>query len=320
MMGTYVHFRTGEGYRGDIPSRLNFALVGLFTALAGFQLFVLPLWLLPLSKWWALLLIACLLSTTTNWSLIHEAIHRLLGGDVRINEACGRLLAILFGSPLEMLRFAHLLHHQLNGTPADRPEHYEAAKTSRAMAAIRYYPYLVIGIYAAEVASTFACLMPKSVLERMTRLFPVEHGADARAAAYLLQPARLVQIRIDAFLVILVYALAFLCYGPFWPLLALSILARGVIVSVADNSYHYRAPLGCGPASAYNFKLRWSAGILNFNLHRIHHAHPNLSWVRLPDAFRADAERCDSGYVSALLQQFRGPISDRDYARLSQRS
>jgi fatty acid desaturase len=315
-----VHSRTGDGYRADIPSRLNFALVGFFTALAGFQLFVLPLWVLPLNSWWALMLIACALSSTTNWSLIHEAIHRLLAANVRSNEAWGRLLAVLFGSPLEMLRFAHLLHHQLNGTPADRPEHYDAAKSSRARAAVRYYPYLVIGIYAAEVASTFACLMPRRVLERMTRLFPIEHGADARAAAYLLQRARLLQIRIDACFVILIYALAFWCYGQFWPLLALSILARGVLVSVADNSYHYRAPLGSGAGSAHNFRFRWGAGILHFNLHRVHHAHPTLPWARLPDAFRADAEHCDSGYLSALLHQFRGPISDRDYARLSERS
>ena len=320
MKGNTVYSTKGEGYRADIPLRLNLVLVAVFVGLACAQLFVLPLWLLPTNRLWAIVLFASMLSTTTNWSLIHEAIHRLLAPVARANDACGRVLAILFGSPLEMLRFAHLLHHQLNGTPADRPEYYETGATSRVKAAMRYYPYLVMGIYAAEVAGTFVCFLPRPVLMRFTRLFPMEHGADARAQAYLLQPSRLLQIRIDAISVILIYGLAFWFYGGYWPVLVLSILARGMMVSIADNSYHYGAPLGAGAGSAQNFRLAWSAGILNFNLHRVHHAHPNLSWARLPDALRADGDRCDRGYVSAQLAQFRGPISNREYARFSQSS
>lgn len=292
-------------------------LVGTIAALQCVQLFLLPLWLFPANSLWALLLIVCVLSTTTNWSLIHEAIHRLLAPTTRANDSCGRILAILFGAPLELLRFAHLLHHQLNGTAADRPEYFAASRTSRTRAAIRYYPTLVLGIYAAEVGGTLACLMPRPVLERLTRFFPAEHGADARAAAYLLQPKRLLELRLDACAVILVYAVSFWCYGHFWPLLALSIVGRGVLVSVADNSYHYRAPMDAGAGSALNFRFSLAGGILNFNLHRIHHAHPNLPWSGLPGAFRADGDRYDSGYVSALLRQFRGPVSDEDYARLS---
>jgi fatty acid desaturase len=320
MRESTLHSTRSESYRVDIPWQLNSMLVGIFVALAGLQLFVLPLWLLPANGLWALVLIACVLSTTTNWSLIHEATHRLLASGARANEACGRLLAIFFGSPLGMLRFAHLLHHQLNGTPADRPEYFETARKSRRTVAIGYYPYLVFGIYAAEIAGTFACLMPRPVLERMTRLFPVEHGADARAAAYLLLPKRLRQLRFDACAVISIYGLSFWCYGRLWPLLALSIVARGVLVSIADNSYHYGAPMAAGAGSAHNLRFGLGSGILNFNLHRVHHAHPNLPWIRLPDAFRADGEHYDGGYVAAHLRQFRGPVSDKDYARLSGRS
>jgi fatty acid desaturase len=317
MKGTALSSARSESYSAAIPWRLNIVLVGIIAALQCVQLFVLPLWLLPADGWWALVLFACVLSTTTNWSLIHEAIHRLLAPSTRANETYGRLLAILFGAPLEILRFAHLLHHQLNGTAADRPEHFETARTSRARAAIRYYPYLVFGIYGAEIAGTIASLMPRSALERMTCLFPAEHGADTRAAAYLLQPKRLLELRFDASAVILIYGFSFWCYGRFWPLLALSIVARGILVSVADNSYHYGAPMAAGAGSAHNLKFSFGSGILHFNLHRIHHAHPNLPWIRLPDAFHADGEQYDGGYVSALLRQFRGPVSDKDYARSS---
>jgi fatty acid desaturase len=315
-----LYCTTGESYCADIPWRLNITLVGIFIAVAGFQLFMLPLWLLPLNSLWSLVLVACVLSTTTNWSLIHEAIHRLLAPGRRANDACARLLTILFGAPFEILRFAHLLHHQLNGTPSDRPEYFDAAKASRAAVAVRYYPYILFGIYAAEIASTIACLMPRPVLKRLTRLFPAEHGADARAAGYLLQPRRLAELRVDACAVILIYGLSSWCYGRFWPLLVLSILTRGVLVSIADNSYHYGAPMGAGAGSAHNLKCSFGAGILHFNLHRIHHAHPSLPWSSLPHAFRADGEIYDGGYGSALLRQFRGPISDKEYARLSGQS
>jgi len=287
----------------------------VFLCVGLFQLFVLPRVLIPISPWWALSLIACAFLTTTNWSLIHEAIHRLLAPDRRLNDNCGRALAIFFGSPFELLRFPHLEHHRLNGTVADRPEHYESALLTRNQAALRYFPKLVLGIYAVEVAGTLICLMPRFVLRRVVRLFPKAHDDENRAEAFLLQPERLRKFRLDACLVILLYALAFWCYGYYWPLLALSIVARGVLVSIADNSYHYGAPLGAGARSAYNLKLSAGRGILNFNLHRVHHLHPALPWSCLPAAFQADAETYDVGYASAMLRQFRGPIADREYAR-----
>lgn len=320
MKGRGLQSSGNESYGATIPWRLNGVLVVIIAALQCIQLFVLPVWLLPANRLWALILIVCVFTTTTNWSLIHEAIHRLLAPNAKSNDACGRLLAVLFGAPFEILRFAHLLHHQLNGTAADRPEYFESARTPRSQAAIRYYPTLVLGIYAAEVLGTLVCLMPRPVIERMSRFFPAEHGADARAAAYLLQPKRLRELRIDAVAIVLIYGLSFWCYGHFWPLLALSIVGRGVLVSVADNSYHYRAPMGAGAESALNFQFAFAGSILHFNLHRIHHAHPNMPWIGLPAAFRADGDHYDCGYMSALLRQFRGPISDREYARLSGRS
>ena len=293
------------------------ALVMALLCLGTFQLFVLPRVLLPVSPWWGLLLIPCVLSTTTNWSLIHEAIHRLLSPDHRLNDAFGRVLAAFFGSPFELLRFPHLEHHRLNGTVADRPEHYECARLTRGEARLRYYPKLVVGIYMAELAGTLICLMPDFVLRRVVRLFPKANEDDDRAETYLLQPGRLAQFRFDACCVIVLYAAAFLCYGPYWPFLALSIVARGVIVSIADNSYHYGAPLGAGPRSAYNLKLPGGAAVLHFNLHRVHHLHPTLPWSGLPAAFEADADKYDVGYASAMLRQFRGPISDREYTRAS---
>jgi fatty acid desaturase len=315
--GQSVNRKADQGAGAAIPLRLNLALVVAFLAIGGFQLFALPTLLHRFGPWWALLLIPCALSTTANWSLIHEAIHRLLAPTQRLNDLCGRALAIFFGSPFESLRFPHLVHHHMNGTVADRPEHYESARHTRRAVAVRYYPNLLIGIYAAELAGTFLCLMPRPLVRRVVNLLPKAHDEDARAESYLLEPNRLARLRVDACAIIALYALAFWCYGPYWPLLVLAILARGVLVSVADNSYHYGAPLGAGPRSAYNLRLPAGAAILHFNLHRVHHLHPTLPWSSLPGAFEADGERHDIGYVSAMLRQFRGPIPDSEYSRVS---
>jgi fatty acid desaturase len=297
-----------------IPARLNIALVGLFLFLSAFQLFLLPVLMLRESAWWGLALAPCVLATTTHWSLIHEAIHKLLAPAARTNDAYGRALSIAFGASFELLRFPHLLHHHMNGTVGDRPEYYVSARRSRILASLLFYPQLLLGIYAVEFAGTIGCLMPRPILRQIARRLPKAGPDDSRAESYLLQPGRLSQIRVDACSVIGVYAIAIWCYGSLWPLLVLSVLARGMIVSVADNSYHYGAPLGAGARSAYNFKFPAGAGILHFNLHRVHHLHPNLPWIGLPAAFEAERELYDIGYVSAMLRQFRGPISDREYA------
>ncbi|HEX2590712.1 MAG TPA: fatty acid desaturase [Rhizomicrobium sp.] len=289
-------------------------LAATLWAIGLFVYYGLPLALLPLSPWFALLLIPAILTTTTNWALMHEAIHNNFHPDGRINNAFGRINGILFGAPYETLKFGHLLHHSINGTPPDRPEYFEPAKQSRLAASLIFYPRLMFGLYAVEVIGAFAVFLPRSVLQKkLTPLFPSESGED-RATRYLLDPRRLTQIRIDAAITIALIALAFWCYGAAWPLLALAILARGVLISFADNGYHYEAPIGQGARAAYNLRLAGGAAILNFNLHQVHHRHPNLPWRALPAAFAADQDTYDGKYFRTMARQLRGPV---DYSTLN---
>jgi fatty acid desaturase len=290
----------------------NAVFAVLLWAIGLFVYFVLPLALLPLSPWFALLLIPAVLTTTTNWALMHEAIHGHFHTNVRINNAFGRISGILFGAPWETLKFGHLLHHSINGTPPDRPEYFEPAKQSRLVASAIFYPRLLFGLYAVEVIGAFYCLLPRAALEKVTPLFPGEIGPQ-RAQRHLLAPQRLMQIRIDALLTIAAMALAFWCYGSAWPLLLAAVFARGTLISFADNGYHYAAPIGQGARAAYNLRLTGGAAILNFNLHQVHHRHPNLPWSALPSAFATDADTYDGPYFRTMARQLKGPI---DYGAL----
>lgn len=302
----------GETLDRTIPVTANAAIAALLWATGLFVYYALPLALLPLSPWYALLLIPAIASTTTNWALMHEAIHGHFNGNPRINEAFGRISGILFGAPYETLKFGHLLHHSINGTPPDRPEYFEPQKQSRLTASLIFYPRLLFGLYAVEVIGAVYCLLPRRALMPITKAFPGDIGPQ-RAERHLLAPQRLTQIRIDALATIAALALAFWCYGAAWPLLLAAVFARGMLISFADNGYHYAAPIGQGARAAYNLRLGGGAAILNFNLHQVHHRHPNLPWTHLPKAFAADADTYDGPYFRTMAKQLKGPI---DYATL----
>ena len=49
--------------------------------------------------------------------------------------------------------------------------------------------------------------------------------------------------------------------------------------------------------------------VLNFNLHRIHHRYPNVPWTQLPEYFVRQSEVYDEHFLTAALNQLRGPIA-----------
>src|SRR5687767_7554139 len=90
--------------------------------LNSYQLFALPLLLLPSNAWWALTLLPLVALNLTLWALIHEAIHQNLPGGPQRNVLTGRFLSIVHGAPFRILQSGHLLHHRYNRTVRERAE------------------------------------------------------------------------------------------------------------------------------------------------------------------------------------------------------
>ena len=112
-----------------------------------FQLFILPLCLLPRSVWWGLCIIPIALMNNPFWALIHEAIHELLSRNPRVNLIVGRALGICFGSPFHVLRLTHLSHHKFNRSPLEKgTEIYNPREVSRLAAGIKYFFYILCGL------------------------------------------------------------------------------------------------------------------------------------------------------------------------------
>ncbi len=302
--------RTGQA----IPTNTNLLLTVLCVFLNLYQYFVLPLVLLPLGGAWALTLIPVALATTTYWAVLHEAFHGQLHPRRSVNAAAGRIMGILFGAPFHVLRFGHLTHHRLNGTPTDRSEVHDPARTSRLRAALVYYPRLFFGLYGTELLSTVLAFLPRPLLRRVVRRIFYEGHAEAqevpdRAVDHLAEGARLWQIRLDSMVILAIFGLSAVCYGADWPLLVLVLCARGLMISFLDNAFHYGTPLG-DVMSSCNLWLpnALSRLMLNFNLHRVHHRHPSLPWSALHRTFAAEDEKYDGGLLPVMLRQLHGPI------------
>jgi fatty acid desaturase len=309
----------GRGDAGHIAWNLALAAV---IAIANLCLFLLvPLWLLPKSTWWLLLLVPVVLLTVTHWALIHEAIHANLHPVKRVNNLLGRGLAILFGAPFRVLRFGHLSHHSLNGRPSERPELYRDGEGPRWRIALVYYARLLFGLYGAEVASGPLSLLPRRMLRPLVRAVFYEGRPDARGMAEraerdLLAPEHLRQARLDALLALGLLGSGLALYGAAWPWLLLALTGRGVLVSFMDNAPHYGGAVH-DPAQGYDLRAPRLLDrlILNSNLHGTHHRHPNLAWTELPEAFAVERGHYDGSWLLTPLRQLAGPLPLREVER-----
>lgn len=300
---------SSTSFHSDSGIRVNAVLVALLVAANLLLLFVVPVWLLPASVWWGLLLVPVALTANTMWSLIHEAIHGHLFAERRWNDCTGRLLCVLYGAPFRALRVAHLLHHRYSRTRRDRTEVYDPARTSRFAAAAGFFIQLLGGMYLIEVLSSLACLLPRRAIDWLAPRLEHPDSTGGLVVRAVREPRALREMRLDTLAIPAVFGLAIWFYGANVWMLATVVLARAALVSIADNSYHYATVLE-QPRLAMNAHApRWiAAALLHFNLHGVHHRYPHLPWFALRAQFEREGGRADIDLATCFLRQLRGPI------------
>ena len=300
-----------------IPDTLNYSLAATHLFVNIFQFFILPLYFLPKSLWWGLILVPFAALNNALWALIHECIHDLFHPSNRINLAVGRLLAIFFGSPFHVLRLTHLSHHKFNRSPLEKgTEIYDPEEISRVKAGFRYYFYILCGLYLLEVSSTLLFFLPPNVFRKLgQRLADRGNVQEKWLARKFTNDKRIREIRIDGTAICVIFGLSAFCYGENWKLFASLLMVRALLISFLDNVYHYRTALNV-TISGYNLWLPrvFSTLLLNFNLHRVHHGNPSVPWAKLPVFFARQSERSDRNFFTAALRQLYGPVPLADLA------
>ncbi|HEX9443510.1 MAG TPA: fatty acid desaturase, partial [Candidatus Binatia bacterium] len=193
---------------------LNFSLAAAHVLVNVGQFFILPVYGLPRSLWWALILLPFAALNNSFWALIHESIHDLLDPSRRVNTAAGRLLAVLFGSPFRLLRLTHLSHHKFNRSLKERgTEVYDPEKTSRWKAGLRHFGQILGGLYLSEVLTPLLFFLPRSLFQRLgKRVIDPDSMHEQWLTRNLMGPASFREIRIDGAAVIIFFGLSAYCY------------------------------------------------------------------------------------------------------------
>ncbi len=305
------------GAKQMIPVDANRRLIALIVVLNLLQFPVIPSALLPISAEFGWLLALCVMATPTHWSLIHEAIHGHLVTGKRANDVSGRALSVLFGSPFQLLRFGHLMHHRFNRTSIQRSDVSPDADGVRLRDNAWYFFLITIGLYVFELASAVFALLPNALFRKLVSAAFGDHAPDGRtmealAKKHLAGAPGWGMLRTDGLLICLMVAASFWAYGPDWWMLATALVLRGVIVSALDNIYHYGNQLD-DPQAGYNLRLPRMVenAFLNFNLHEVHHKHPTQPWSELPNLLERNGGGYHHSFGHAMMRQFCGLIPQR---------
>lgn len=243
----------------------------------------------------------------------HEAVHRKLWPDPRVNDALGQLLLWPIGVPLPVYRRIHGFHHAHNRRDAetsaldvvvvDRPPSVGVRLAYTA----RWYAQVLLGGHFVEGLISVVALIVLPVA-RTRRLHPALRGWTGRdrvgsAAAF------------GAFVALHVGVASAFGAGVWAATLGGPMLAFAWVYSLLTYIYHARTTIG--PAVRANTRalptipgVSW--WLLDFNEHVTHHADPSLPWwqlranrVALPEAHAGNADV--GGLLAAIVAQLRGP-------------
>ncbi|MCS7204400.1 MAG: fatty acid desaturase [Leptospiraceae bacterium] len=242
-----------------------------------------------------------------HWVLIHEAIHGVLFKNKSLNDFWGRVLSIYFGSPFRILQGGHLLHHAYNRTKAEVTDIYNPKETSKAVAIIRYYYWLLGGLYITELLVNFIALLPKSVFEKLKIYMKNRSIHKYNYASFILLNWK--ETKMDGIINILFYSIIFYLYGEFWYVFVGFLLVRGFMISMMDNVFHY----GTEPnqiSFGYNLKtLRLlEIYLLNANYHGFHHLKPKIPWYLLKTEWLKTNSNYHGNFAKQYFSQLKGPI------------
>jgi fatty acid desaturase len=283
-----------------IPNALNAAVVSL-------QLVAATLCFATLSSIGSMLGLFCLavvfgVVMNSIYSTIHEAHHRILFSNRRINDICGIFLSLLFPAPFHLLRQGHLGHHRRNRSDDEAFDLY----FNRDNAIWKYFAWygILTGLYwILVVASNLVILLAPKLMDpklynwdKTSEIF-LGHFSEASFRVMRLEAAAAIAAQCGIFYFtgasLLSYAIMYFGFGLMWSSLQYvhHYQAERDVINGARN-HHIWAPLD----------TVW----LNHNWHQTHHQLPTIPWLYLKK-LAAKAETKSTSLIPAYFNMWRGP-------------
>jgi fatty acid desaturase len=234
--------------------------------------------------------------------LAHEAVHRKLHRNRKLNTGMGILLFSLFPGSLHYFEVAHLLHHRRNRSD-DELEDYVLPGENPWFKRIMFF-LLISGLFwlLLPLTSIVVAMIPR---RRITLPRPENDAGSFRKFAQFLNEVRPGRVRRDLLVTALVWMIAFPALHLRLASIAVCYAAFGFSWASQQYIYHVRTPRHA-VLGAYDLQL-WKPLeflYLHFNYHLTHHLAEWVPWNYLPSIA---AQQPTRGYVTTYFRLWRVP-------------
>lgn len=234
--------------------------------------------------------------------LAHEAVHRKLHRNRRLNISLGILLFSLFPGSVHFFEVAHLLHHRRNRSD-DELEDYVLPGENPWFKRIMYF-LLISGLFwlLLPLSSIAVAMIPA---RRIKLPDPDDTAGSFRKFAQFLNEVRPGRVRRDLLVTALVWAIAILTLHFHLLSIAVCYAAFGFSWASQQYIYHVRTPRHA-VLGAHDLKL-WKPMellYLHFNYHLTHHLAEWVPWNHLPSIA---AQRPTRGYARTYANLWQPP-------------
>jgi fatty acid desaturase len=236
------------------------------------------------------------------YAIIHEADHRMLFSNLRMNEAGGVVMSLFFPAPFHLLRQGHLGHHLRNRSDDEAFDLYFEGEHP-VWKCLQLYGTMTGFFWLVTVASNLVVLAFPFVLQRRHFAF------DRPSAAFMdaLNPRSTRVMQMEALAVMTLHGT--ILWALSIPLFNYFVMYAGFGISWSAMQYVHH--FGTTRHVLNGARNLWIWGPLdrlwlNHNWHLTHHRHPTVPWIHLPRL--GQRESPERGFLLAhYIRMWRGP-------------
>ncbi len=289
---------TIEGEHHPIPTVLNLILVATVTS----TMLALLVIASHVEGWWLVLVTIIFANVAlTNYALMHEASHRTLHPNPRINDLLGSLTGLFFPTSATLMRVTHDVHHRCNRTDHEMFDCYYP-NDNRLVKTAQWYSILCGLFWLIIPLGAFVVGFARPLL--LTPAFKRSRSASVLYDDFDAPTLR--RVRIEALALLTIWG-GTLGLGLLdWRITLLLFAVAGFNWSTRQYVTHAWSPrrIADGAHNLHTNRVHQLL-LLNGNWDVVHHLQPSIPWIHLSRLGRNG--RPSLSYFRQWLSLWRGP-------------